>query len=120
MLPASSDSAQRPSLVGAQGADFHLSDRMSGGIGLMLYCMPRCVKRKNVLRRRRLKSVPWFHGMGLLDSPKSRNGNASLLMVMKGIYDRILGGKYDGRCNPVLEAVRNYTACIFRGIDILY
>lgn len=86
MLPASAASAHRPSCVGVHGSDSHWSDRIWGGAGLRLYCIPRCVMRRKELRRRRLYIVPWFHGIGFDASPKSRKGNASLLMVMKGIW----------------------------------
>lgn len=67
---------------------FHSALRIHGGDVLVLYCIPRSVKRRYVLLSRRLYIMPWCQGIFLLASPKTRYGNASLLMVMKGIFDR--------------------------------
>ena len=83
--PAAAGSEHSPSRLGAHGADFHSAPGIAGMRLLMLYCRPRRVMRRYVLCRRRLKMVPWLHGMTSADSPNTRNGYESVLMLMKGI-----------------------------------
>jgi len=83
--PAASVMAHRPSMLGRHRADFQMAPGISGKRSLMLYCRPRRVRRKYVLFMRKLKMVPWLHGITFFDSPKTRNGYVSVLILMNGI-----------------------------------